>query len=120
MGLVKTVLRKFFQEVENLMGPLFRNIVGRHAPGHKADPLLGHLLRILLSHGSAQHVRLPQSVTGQPVGRLLYLLLIHENPVRLAAHFLQQRMQILDFLPSFFPVNEVANKLHRPRTIQGN
>ena len=120
MRLVKAVTREFFEQVEDIVGPLFRNVIGVGTAFDKDFALLRHLLRILLTHRAAQQVGRAQTVAGQQVGGLLNLLLVNQNTVGFAAYILQQRVQILDFLPAFFAVDEVRDQLHRTGTVECN
>ena len=118
VGFVEAVAGKFFEQIEDLVGLVFGNMVLLLATFDKDGALLGHLFDFLFSHGAPEHVRRSERVAGQHLRRLHHLLLINHDPVGLTADWLQQRMFIVDFDLSVPAGDEFRNKVHRSRSIK--
>ena len=118
MRFVETVTREFFEQIEDIVGLFFGDVVHRLAAVDEVLPLLDHLREILFPHRPAEKVSLTEGVAGEKVGGALDLLLIDENAVGLLARLFEERVEILDFLLPFFPLNEVGNEVHRTRAIE--
>ncbi len=93
----------------------------------KAAALLGHFVRLLLTHRTAQHVRAAEGIAGQHLGDLHHLFLVQDDAVGRLQHRLQRLVLPLDvrvgdlFAP-VLTVDEVIHhaRLQRPRTEQGH
>ena len=118
MALVESVLRELLQEVEDRVGLLRWNLIHPGATLDEDLALLGHFLRILLSHGATKEVGLSQRVACQGAGCLLHLFLVDDDAVGLGADLLQQGVGILDFLAALFALDVVVDELHRTGAVQ--
>ena len=86
--------------------------------------LLGQYLRLLLTHRSTKHICLAQRITSQNTRSRLYLLLVHNQTIRLIKHLLQRlshlRMNRRDLLQTILTLRIIRMRIHihRTRTIQ--
>src|SRR3546814_16480943 len=60
------------------------------------SPMLGHFLGFLFTHGAAQQVGAPKSVSADDLRNQHHLLLIHNHAIGALKHWLQIRMKIID------------------------
>src|SRR5690606_24840964 len=58
----------------------------------KYRTLLGHLLRLFLTHGAAQHVSAAERIAGENLRNLHYLFLINDNAIGWFKNGLQTRV----------------------------
>ena len=124
VGFVEAVTGEFFHQVENVTGQVRIDVVGR-ATFNEAAALLGHFFGFFLTHGSTQHVRTAEGVTGHDLGNLHHLFLIQDDAVsrrqyRLEAFVLVVRVRIRQFGATVLTVDEVVHhaRLQRARTEQ--
>ena len=113
MGLVKTVARKLFNQVEDLhrQGRINAFVF---RPFLKNGALLGHFLRFFLTHGTPQQVSTTQRVAGKFLRDLHDLLLVENNPVGGLKNGLQPlvlilRVGIRNLLSPVLTINKILN-----------
>ena len=94
VGFVEAVTGELLDVVEDLPGLLVVDLVLCRAR-QELGPLLLHDLDLLLAHGAAQQVRLPQRIARQDRGALHDLLLIQNDAVCLLQHPLQHGVRVL-------------------------
>ena len=123
--LVEAVARKLLDEVEYPLGrPRLDPVPG--GPLQELGPLLLHDLHLLLAHGAAKEVRLPQRVARQDRGALHHLFLIQDDPVGLLEHPLQKGVGVMREGPAVLAVDVLihhpalqrAGAVHRERRDQ--
>jgi hypothetical protein len=119
VGLVEAIAGELGHQFEDAVRLLFRHGV----PGGALDEarlLDVHLLLLLLAHGAAQKVGLPEAVAGQDLGDLHHLFLVDDDPVGLGQHLFQRGVQIVDLGPAEFAVDIGVDHLHRPGPVEGD
>ena len=86
----------------------------------KALALLRHFLGLLLAHGAAEQIGFTQGVSGEAVGDLHHLFLIHDHAQRLLQNLLQFRQFVFDFLAAVLAVDEIVDHaaLNRAGTVE--
>ncbi len=105
MGLIEPVLGKLFHEVENFIRLVLRHIA-RKGTLQKDAALLGHFLRFLFAHGSAQQIGPTQCIFCRNLGNLHYLFLIDDNSVGIFQAILKFRQRIGNFDFSMLALDE--------------
>ena len=126
VGFVEAVARKLLHQIEDLYRQFAVDAV-LDRPFLKPGSLLGHLGRVFLAHGPAQHVRPTQGVTRQHLGYLHHLLLIEDDAVggfkdRFETLVLPLLVRVGDRLLAVLSLDEVVHhaRLERARTEQGH
>ncbi|SMG02914.1 titin [Burkholderia singularis] len=117
MRLVEAVARELLHQVEDLVGLFARQAILRGAFGENLA-MLGHLLRLLLAHRTAQQIRAAERIAANDLRHLHHLLLIDHDPVGLFQDGLDARVRIIDFLASVLARAEARDQVHRPRPVQ--
>ncbi len=118
VGFIEAVAGELFEEVKNLVGPLFGYPVGG---GAAIDELLAHFLHdlhVLFTHGAAHDIGFAQRETGQRLGGLHHLFLVDHDPVGLFADLFQERVEVFDFDLPVAPIDEVWDELHGARAVE--
>ena len=82
--------------------------------------LLGHVLGLLLAHGTAEHIRLSQGVPGKLLEDLDDLLLIDDTAVSDGQDRLQLRDDIADLAGVMLTGDELGDRIHGAGTVQGD
>ena len=82
--------------------------------------LLGDVLGLLLAHGPAHHIRLPQRVARQLLKNLHDLLLIDNTSVRNGQNGLQRRVLVRHQLRVVFAGDKPRNRFHGSRPVEGH
>ena len=118
MALVEAVLRELFQEVEDRIRLLRRDLVDLGTALDEDLAFLRHFLGILLTHGAAEEIRLAEGVAGKRARGLLHLLLVDDDAVGLRADLLEERVGVLDLLLAPLALHVVVDELHRARTVE--
>ena len=108
MRLVESVAREFLHEIENVFGFFIGNFV-RLAACEKFLPLCRHFLGLLLAHGPAENVRLPEREAGQPAGDLHDLFLIQDDAVGFFENVFELREFVADARLALLAVDEVVD-----------
>ncbi len=127
VGLVEGIVGKLVDLVVDGHGHVLGDAVG-HAPG---DPPLrvaveeglllpGHVLCLLLAHGPADHICLPQGVARQLLENLHHLLLVDDAAVGDGENRLQGRVLVGDQLGVVLAGDEPGDGVHGPRPVQGH
>src|SRR5207248_11010112 len=62
VGFVEAVAGEFFEQIKNLVGLGFRDVVFLPAPFYKDGALFGHLVGFLLAHGAPEQIGAAQRV----------------------------------------------------------
>ena len=115
--LVEAVAGKALHQVEQLGGPGLRHaVLGRTFS--KGDTVRGHLLGLLLAHGTAQQVGAAQRVAADHLRDLHHLFLVDHDAVGLAKDRLEPLVEVFDALLAMFALDEVGDEVHRPRTVE--
>ncbi len=124
MRFVKTVTGKFFHQVKNTDCQFRINTLFFSAL-FKNRTLLGHLLGFFLTHCPPQHVRTAEGITGEHLGDLHHLFLIHNHAISRLKHGLKARVLkfsigISHLRATVFPVDKVIHhaRFERTRTKQ--
>ena len=87
--LVETVPGEFFEEIKDGVGLLFVDAVHAFTSLDEVDAFFRHLHFVLLSHRAAEKIGLTQGISGQDVGRALYLFLVDHNAVGIGTDLFQ-------------------------------
>ena len=123
MRLIERVARERHQNIPHGLGRLLGIPMLLHAREER-HLLLGQYLRLLLTHRSTKHICLAQRITSQNTRSRLYLLLVHNQTIRLIKHLLQRlshlRMNRRDLLQTILTLRIIRMRIHihRTRTIQ--
>ena len=127
MRLIKCVFCKIDHIVINLICRLLRNSIGntawyafRFVSINKVLALLLHDCCFFLGHCTTYQVAPSKCITCQITHDLHNLLLIHDTSICRFQDRLQLRTVIFDRIRAIFSPDILRNKIHRPRTIQGN
>ena len=83
-------------------------------------PLLGHVLGLLLAHGTAEHIRLSQRVPGKLLEDLDDLLLIDDTAIGDGQDRLQLRDDVADLAGVMLAGDELGDRIHGAGTVQGD
>ena len=116
MRFVKSVPGEFLHQVEDFHRQFTVNAV-LFRPVFKDGTLLGHLLRLFLTHRTTQHIRATEGVAREHLGYLHHLFLIQDDAVgrlqyRFQAFMLPLNIRVGDL---FAPVLTVDKVIHHPR-----
>ena len=82
--------------------------------------LLGHVLGLLLAHGTAEHIRLSQRVPGKLLEDLDDLLLIDDTAVSDGQDRLQLRDDVADLAGVMLTGDELGDRIHGAGTVQSD
>ena len=116
--LVEAVARKFLHQVEHLVGLGLVDVVLRGAVAEDL-PVLGHLVRVLLAHGAAQHVGAAQRVAAQNLRGLHHLLLVDHDAVGLGQHLRHHGVGVFNFFAPVLARHKAGDQVHGARAVQG-
>ncbi|MNH84318.1 hypothetical protein D3C73_367370 [compost metagenome] len=92
---VKAVTRELLYQIEDFYRQFAVN-AARFGTIFKTAALLGHLDRVLFTHGTTQHVRSAQRIACQYLSDLHYLFLVQDDAIGRLQHRLQRFMLPLD------------------------
>ena len=127
MRLIKCVFCKVNHIVINLICRLLRNSIGntawyafRFISINKVLTLFLHDCCFFLGHCTTYQVAPSKCITCQITHNLHNLLLIYDTSICRFQDRLQLRAVIFDRIRAIFSPDILRNKIHRPRTIQGN
>ena len=127
MRLVEGVAREIEDLVVDAVGHVLRHAVF-HAAGdaaalvavHERGALLDDLLLLLLGHGAADHVRLPEREAREPPEDLDDLLLIDDAAVGDGEDRLEQRVLVGDLLRMRRALEKARDAVHRAGAVEGD
>ena len=118
MRFIKSIARKTRDLVENQISIPLVDLIRFESSLNKDQSLLGHFLRLFLTHCPPQNIRTTQRVSCQHLRCILNLLLIDHNTIGVSANFLKKWMFINRVLTTLFNLNHLIDVLHRTRTIE--
>ena len=127
VGLVEGVIGKGIDFIIDVLCHVLRDTVGDAAgngpPGVAVDeglPLPLDVLDLLLAHGPAHHVGLPQRVARQPAENLDDLLLVDDTAVGDREDGLQHGVLVLHLVRVVFAGDEAGNGVHGAGAVEGD
>ena len=89
MGSIEPIACKFFEQIENLVRFLFRDLVYPFAAFDESLALFRHFLDVLFTHGPAKQISPTKRVSAQDLHGLHHLFLIDQNSVGFSRHLFQ-------------------------------
>ena len=118
VALVESVTREFFEQIEDRVRFLLRNLVRACTTFDEVVALFRHGFFVLLAHRAAKQIGLRERVAPEFARRRHHLFLVNHHAVGVGADFLEQRMQILNRRDSLFRFHVLGNQFHRSRPIE--
>ena len=118
VALVESVTREFFEQIEDRVRFLLRNLVRARATFDEVVALFRHGFFVLLAHRAAKQIGLRERVAPEFARRRHHLFLVNHHAVGVGADFFEQWVQILDRCDSLFRFHVFGNQFHRPRPIK--
>ncbi|MNZ00512.1 hypothetical protein D3C78_171080 [compost metagenome] len=108
---VKSITGEFLHQVEDFHCQLTVYATAFRAL-FKGAALLGHLLRLFLTHRTTQHIRAAKGIAGKLLGNLHHLFLVQDNTVRwlknrFQALMLPLNVRVGDFFATVLTVDKV-------------
>ena len=118
VAFVEAIACELVDQVEQLVGFDFVDIVVRLATIDEPLALRIHFSLYLLTHRAAQQVGITQRIAGEHLRGLHHLFLIDDDAVSLGQNAFEFGVRVLDRLQPILAAAEQRNIVHWPRAVQ--